>query len=159
MKDNHLNPCEISHDDCNQNLIIFVQGKWSEQLFGHLIPPLKKQCYTTYRVTSHSESQLPSNTFSSWQSRVTLMVISGTQVTFHQCQATSYCTGDLTVMELSTLLSVPYYKVTVPWRCYIMMCCLMALSHYLSQCWLTIDDILWHWFKRNFYLHTLDIID
>ena len=30
-----------------------------------------------------------------------------------------------------------------------MACCLMAPCHYLSHCWLTINEILWHLFKDN----------
>ena len=31
-----------------------------------------------------------------------------------------------------------------------MACCLMAASHYLSQCWLIISDVLWHSSEGNF---------
>ena len=35
--------------------------------------------------------------------------------------------------------------------------CLTAPSHYLNQCWLTINEILWHSFQGNIYLNTQDI--
>ena len=94
---------------------------------------------------------------------MTLMVISGTQVTFHQGLATSYCSGDLNVMELPTL---PYiinslWPSDAIWWCrsgspfaQIMACCLMAPSHYLNQCWLTINKICSHSFQGNVYLYT-----
>ena len=31
-----------------------------------------------------------------------------------------------------------------------MVCCLMAPSHYLNQCWLTINEVLWHSIEGNF---------
>ena len=34
----------------------------------------------------------------------------------------------------------------------LMACCLKAPSHYLNQCWHTINEILWHSFKGNIYL-------
>ena len=130
--------------------IFSLKERCVKKLWAILIQLLKKQRYTTYRVTSHSKSQLPSNTFSSWQSRVTLMVISGTQVTFHQCRATSYCSGDLTVVELPTL---PYiinllWPSDAIWHhgsgspfAQVVACCLMAPSHYLICSQL----FLWVW--------------
>ena len=36
----------------------------------------------------------------------------------------------------------------------VMAYCLIAPSHYLNQCWLTIKEILWHPFHGNVYLNT-----
>ena len=35
-------------------------------------------------------------------------------------------------------------------------CCLVAPNHYMNQCWLTINTILWHWFQCNVYWNTQD---
>ena len=35
--------------------------------------------------------------------------------------------------------------------------CLLAPSHYLHQCWLTINQITWHLFQSNIYLNIQDI--
>ena len=31
----------------------------------------------------------------------------------------------------------------------VMACCLMAPSHYMNQCWITINQVLWHSFQSN----------
>ena len=36
-----------------------------------------------------------------------------------------------------------------------MACCLMAASHYLNQCWLTIKETFWHFFQSKFGLNTV----
>ena len=40
----------------------------------------------------------------------------------------------------------------------VMAWCLTALRHYLDQCWLTINKMLWHSFQGNVYLNTQYII-
>ena len=39
----------------------------------------------------------------------------------------------------------------------VMVCCLTAPNHYLNQCWLITNEILWHSFQGNIYLNTQDI--
>ena len=39
-----------------------------------------------------------------------------------------------------------------------MACCLMAWSHYLNQCWLTINEALWHFAEGSFAENVPDII-
>ena len=39
----------------------------------------------------------------------------------------------------------------------VMACCLTTPSHYLSQCWLVISEVLWHSPDRNFTENTQDI--
>ena len=39
----------------------------------------------------------------------------------------------------------------------VMVCYLTAPSHYLNQCWLIINLILWHSFQGNVYLNTPDV--
>ena len=58
-------------------------------------------------------------------------------------------------VEARNSLFVAYSDVT--WRhrywstlAQVMACCLMARSHYLSQCWLLISEVLWHSLESNF---------
>ena len=39
----------------------------------------------------------------------------------------------------------------------VMACCLMAPSHYLNQCWLIINEVLWHSSEGNFTGNAQDI--
>ena len=39
----------------------------------------------------------------------------------------------------------------------LMACCLTAPNHYPNQCWLTINEILWHSFQGNVYLNAQSI--
>ena len=39
----------------------------------------------------------------------------------------------------------------------VMACCLTATSHFRNICWLTINEIPWHWFQGNVYLNIKDI--
>ena len=60
-----------------------------------------------------------------------------------------------------------YFSLTFPWRLWtlVMACCLTASSHYLVQCWLIINGILWPSSKNNFtgspqgiiYIHKMNL--
>ena len=48
----------------------------------------------------------------------------------------------------------PRYR---PFVVRVMTCCLTAPSHYLNQCWLTVNEVLWHLFHCNVYLNAQNI--
>ena len=55
------------------------------------------------------------------------------------------------ILGVSHLNSLPpsdaiWQQIYRPIMAEVMACCLMATSHYLNQCWLTINKIIWHSF-------------
>ena len=59
--------------------------------------------------------------------------------------------------EFPTQMASDAENVSIWWRHHVMAYCLMASSHYLKQCWLTINEIRWHSYEGNVSLNTHDI--
>ena len=116
-----------------------------------------------------------------WRSGITVTWIHYFPLCYHICTYTyavpKWCRHLLSVRELVisgvslTSWMVPKYKLldlysdtnTLLWPrsgsklTHLMACCLTAPSHYLNQCWLIINCIMWHWHETQFTGSAQDI--